>query len=157
MSPVGASSKKLVHGLILCSDVPRILSQPSEWKKLHSLTIIVELHDATSIESIIEFLTAFRPQVLQDVTTQFRVVDKEMIYSVHRNAQYAGACLELQAALSTFRQHRLCVLLSSEAPHRKHLWTREVGQHFPALRHRNRLTITCESSERFTQSSPITS
>ena len=157
MSPVSAPSKKFVHGLIACSDVPRIFSRPSEWKKLHSLTISVELHDAISIERITEFLTEFRPQALQDVTTQFRVVDKEMIYSVHRSAQYAGECLELQAALSTFRHHRLCILLSPQVSHRKHLWTREIGQHFPALRHCNRLTITCESSERFTQSIPMTS
>ena len=109
-----------------------------------------ELHDKTSIGDITEFLTIFHPPALQDVTVQFRVVDKNIVYAPRKNDDdYIDACLDFEAALSKFPRHQLSLLGSSKLLAKKHLWMQELRRLFPALRDSNRLAIGCESSERF--------
>ena len=107
-----------------------------------------ELRDKTSIGDITEFLTIFHPPALQDVTVQFRVVDKNIVYAPRKNDDdYIDACLDFEAALSKFPRHQLTLSGSSGLHARKHLWMSELVPLFPALRDGNRLTIDCEPCE----------
>ena len=125
------------------------------WKQLYTLSVSVDLRDNGSIRNIAECLRTLRAPVLQDVTAQFRIFDKEFVYAAHDNdVKYVDACRELQGTLSEFPRKHLSFRGSSELPARKHLWTRELGQLFPALRDLNILTISSESSEIFIQSRP---
>ena len=125
-----------------------MLSQVSKWQKLHTLVIGAELHTEASIVDITELLTGFSKQ-LKDVTARFRVFNKEMVYVAYSNKnRYVVACHEFKEALSRFDHHHLSFQISSTLPPRKLLWTRELGQRFPALRDQRRLTVTCESSEK---------
>ena len=121
----------------------------SEWKHLHILVIVVELRNQASIRNITEFLTMFRPPTLRDVTVQFGVDNREIIYAWSKDdAAYIDTCLKFEAALSEFPQHRLSLLVSSKLRVRKHIWTHELGQLFSTFRDLGRLTVNCESSER---------
>ena len=107
-----------------------------------------ELRDITSIGDITEFLTIFHPPALQDVTVQFRVVDKNIVYAPRKNDDdYIDACLDFEGALSKFPRYRLSLSGSSGLHARKHLWMSELVPLFPALRDGNRLTIDCEPCE----------
>ena len=128
--------------------VPPAFSQVSEWKQLHTFVICDELRNQISIQNITEFLEIFHPPALQDVTVQFRVVNKDIVYASHKNdTNYIDACLHLEAALSQFPRARLTLSGSSELHARKHLWMAGLGPLFPALRDANRLTIDCEPCE----------
>ena len=116
----------------------------------------LELRSEVSIQDITEFLEKFHPPALQDVTVEFRVVDTEIIYAFHKNdVDNIEACLELEAALRKFPQHRISFPGSRRVHARRHLWMRELGSLFPTLRDGNRLNIDCEPSEISDQSSLI--
>ena len=107
-----------------------------------------ELRDKTSIGDITEFLTIFHPPALQDVTVQFRVVDKNIVYAPRKNDDdYIDACLDFEAALSKFPRHRLS-LLGSETYHaRRYSLMQGLVALFPKLRDGSRLTIDCAPCE----------
>ena len=138
-------------GLTAGSDLPPVLSEPSRWKQLRTLTIGLTLDTRSDFENITRFLTAFYPSCLEDAALHARTSNKSIIYAAHHSDPYkidADLCLELQKALLKLRRLQLSFQVSLEGGTRKHLWTRELGQLFPALRDLNRLTVKCESSER---------
>ena len=138
------------HGLISCSVIPPLSTQPHAWKQLRTLAMEQQLRDPSSMERITQFLTNLHPQSLKDVTVQFDVVDPDFVDSVHeKNFHYSDACLKLDAALAKYHQPQLLILASTTRPIRKHLWTWQLRQCFPTLRDLDRLTVTvnCESSE----------
>ena len=127
-----------------------MLWQQFEWKRLHTLVIGVDLDYRTPIEDFTNLLMKFHSPVLEDVTVQFSVVDRSLIYpSYLRHAKYIDKFLKFEVALSKFPRHRVSFLGSPKAHARKHLWIRELGLLFPTLRDGNRLAVDCESSERF--------
>ena len=141
-------SQQLIHRPISRPAVPPAFSQVSEWKQLHTFVIRGELRDDISIQNIAKFLKTFHPPALQDVTVQFRVVRKDIIYTPHKDyTHYIDACLNFEAALSQFPRARVTLSGSSELHARKHLWMAGLGPLFPALRDANRLTIDCEPCE----------
>ncbi|TBU33615.1 WD40-repeat-containing domain protein [Dichomitus squalens] len=132
--------------------IPLTSLMPSEWKRLHTLTIGLELGErADSIERLAGFLTNFRPPSLEDVSAHFLVTHRRILNQWFRDeisneTNWIDVCSKLEAALSTFRRQRLSFLVSLEDPARERLWTRELGQLFPVLRDRNRLAVTCKST-----------
>ena len=137
-------------------DVPPMLLQPLEWKRLHTLVIGVKLYYRTPIEDVTDLLMGFHSPVLKDVTVQFPIIDKNFVYDSHRpDAEYVDEFLKFEVALSKFPRHRLYFLGSSEVHARKLFWMQELGKLFPTLRAGNRLVVDCETSERFGHSSSI--
>ncbi|TBU61656.1 WD40-repeat-containing domain protein [Dichomitus squalens] len=132
-------------------DILPAFSMPSEWKWLHTLTIGLELgKGADSLGRLTEFLKNFRPPSLEDVSVHFLVTHRHILNQCFdderlEETNWIDVCSKLEAALSTFRRQRLSFLVSLEKPAREHLWTRELGQLFPALRDRGRLTVACKS------------
>ena len=127
--------------------LPLVRAGVQHLRRVSPDTVTVRLGDEVPIQGITEVLEKLHAPALQDVTVQFRIVDRTLIYPRH-DADYIDACLRFDAALSKFPRHRLSLLVSSEFRVRKHLCTRELGQLFPTLRDLGRLTINCESSER---------
>ena len=129
--------------------MPSVFLEPSKWTQLHTMTLEEELN-SSAIRKITNLLTKFPPRALQDVTAQFRVRDKkDIIYAANCNdTDYVEACLELETALSQLPRHQVSFRGSSRLRARKHLWLRELGRHFPALRKSDRLNVICESSEK---------
>ena len=134
------------------SAVSPTLLQISEWKQLRTFVIGVKIDSSASMRHVTEFLMKSHPPALQDVTVHFRVVDINLI-RLRRDSDYIDPCLEFGAALCKFQRHRLSFVGSSWCHARRLLWMQKLPPLFPMLRDGNRLTVGCESSERFDQSS----
>ena len=92
----------------------------------------------------------FHSPVLEDVTVQFPIVDKNIFsYSHQPDAGYIDKFPKFEVALSKFSRHRVSFLASSEVHARKRLWMQVFGNLCPTLRDGDRLTVDGESSERF--------
>ena len=139
-------------GLTPGPDPPPVFSEPSRWKQLRTLAIGLTLNTRSDLENIAKFLAAFHPSCLADTAVHIRTSNKDVVYAAYHDdltSIDAGVCMQLQGALLKFRRSQLSFLVSLKGGARKHLWTRELGELFPTLRDLNRLTIKCESSERF--------
>ena len=139
-------------GLTPGSDLLAMFSEPSRWKQLRTLAIGLTLNTRSDFKAITRFLTAFRPSCLEDAAVHACASNKYIIYHARGFVQDqvdADLCLKLQDALLKFRRPQLSFQVSLNGGARKHLWTRELGQLFPTLRDGNRLTVDCESSEKF--------
>ncbi|TBU33616.1 WD40-repeat-containing domain protein [Dichomitus squalens] len=128
--------------------VPPAFLTPSEWQRLHTLTIGSELgEEPGGIERMTAFFAKFHPPSLEDVSVHFLVTHREILdqrfdSDKSKESKWIDICSKLEAVLSTFRRQRLSFMVSA----RERLWTRELGRRFPALRDRKRLAVTCKST-----------
>ncbi|TBU44983.1 hypothetical protein BD309DRAFT_751744 [Dichomitus squalens] len=81
---------------------------PSEWKRLHPLTIQSELGRgaADDIERLTRLLANFRPPSLEDVSAHFLVTENSILHRSNEGVEdtdWTGVCSKLEEALSTFR------------------------------------------------------
>ena len=131
--------------------------QPSEWKRLRTLSVRSELRDIVAIDKMSEFLMTFHQTYVQDVTVYFLVGSPNAVFSSQRgllsafyvrplDVGYIDACHKLEAALSKFSLQHLSFEISSDHRPRRRLWTRELGSLFPESRNRGRLTVSCQRS-----------
>ena len=123
-----------------------MLLQPLKWKQLHMLVLGITLGSQATMKRVTNSLTELQAPALQDVTVQFRMVKRTLIYPRH-NADYIDTCLKFEAALSKFPRHRLS-LLGSETYHaRRYSLMQGLVALFPKLRDGSRLTIDCAPCE----------
>lgn len=123
------------------------LTHPLNWAQLHTLSLRSEL-EAEKVKKTVEFLKAFHPPNLKDVSVMLTGYIRYAIELLCGEGASALGCPELEHELLRFPRHALTFSADEPAlhPRRTLFWTRELGQHFPAMRDRNAFALESESS-----------
>ena len=104
--------------------------------------------EAEKVRNTIEFLKGFHPPNLKDVAVMLTGYIRTAIELLRGEDVSNLGCPELEHELLRFPRHALTFSADEPAlhPRRTPFWTRELGQHFPAMRDRNAFSFECESS-----------
>ncbi|PIL35806.1 hypothetical protein GSI_01466 [Ganoderma sinense ZZ0214-1] len=125
----------------------KALSHPLNWSRLHTLSLRSEF-EPEKVKKIAEFLKVFHPPNLKDVALMLTGYIRTAIELLRGEDASNLGCSLLEHELLRFPKPALTFSADEPAlhPRRALFWTRELGQHFPAMRDRNAFSLESEST-----------